>query len=141
MILKRALVEPTNCGFMLNECKADVLPDEAVGVSERRNTTERKIADPNPCQIVARGRCTLGSRRAAHERCDDTCAQEPDATGQHDFLLTLDQPQSAVPNPASLVPLPRHQLWCAGAPETPVDGRPRVAAASHCPVHTRAESD
>ena len=47
MVLKRALVEPTNRGFMLNEGKADVLPDEAVGASEGRHTTERKIADPN----------------------------------------------------------------------------------------------
>jgi hypothetical protein len=49
MIPKRALVEPTNRGFMLNEGKADVLPDEAVGASEGRHTTERKIADPNAC--------------------------------------------------------------------------------------------
>ena len=48
MVLKRALVEPTNRGFMLNEGKADVLQDEAVGAGERWHTTERKIADPNP---------------------------------------------------------------------------------------------
>ena len=47
MVLKRASVEPTNRGFMLNEGKTDVLPDEAVGAGEGRYTTERKIADPN----------------------------------------------------------------------------------------------
>lgn len=54
MVLNRALVESTNRGFMLNEGKAHVLPDEAVGASERRNATERKIADPNTCQFAAR---------------------------------------------------------------------------------------
>jgi hypothetical protein len=84
MVLNRALVESTNRGFMLNEGKADVLPDEAVGASERRNATERKIADPNTCQIAARRRCTLGGRRAAHEGCDNPCAQEPDPIEPHD---------------------------------------------------------
>src|SRR4029077_2967270 len=84
MVLNRALVESTNRGFMLNEGKADVLPDEAVGASERRNATERKIADPNTCQIAARRRCTLGGRRAAHEGSDNPCAQEPDPTEPHD---------------------------------------------------------
>src|ERR1700687_2150720 len=60
MVLKRALVEPTNRGFMRNEGEADVLPDEAVGASEGRHTTERKTADPNACQIAARRRCALG---------------------------------------------------------------------------------
>jgi hypothetical protein len=84
MVLNRALVESTNRGFMLNEGKADILPDEAAGASERRNATERKIADPNTCQIAARRRCTLGGRRAAHEGCDNPCAQEPDPTEPHD---------------------------------------------------------
>lgn len=84
MVLKRALVEPTNRGLMLNEGKADVLPDEAVGTGEGRHTTERKIADPYARQIAARRQCTLGSRRAAHERCDNPCAQEPDPTEPHD---------------------------------------------------------
>jgi hypothetical protein len=78
------LVEPTNRGFMLNEGKADVLPDEAVGASEGRHTTERKIADPNAHQIAVRRRCTLRGRRAAHERCHNPCAQEPDPTEPHD---------------------------------------------------------
>jgi len=84
MVLKRALVEPTNRGFMLNEGKADVLPDEAVGASEGRHTTKRKIADPNACQIAARRWGTLGGRGAAHERCDNPCAQEPAPTEPHD---------------------------------------------------------
>jgi hypothetical protein len=56
MVLKRALVEPTDRGFMLNEGKTDVLPNEAVGASEGRHTTERKIADPVPvrrdCRVL-----------------------------------------------------------------------------------------
>jgi hypothetical protein len=84
MVLNRALVESTNRGFMLNEGKADVLPDEAVGASEGRHTTERKIADPNACQIAAGRRCTLGGRSAAHEASDNPCTQEPDPTEPHD---------------------------------------------------------
>jgi hypothetical protein len=84
MVLKRASVEPTNGGFMLNEGKADVLPDEAVGAGTGRHTTERKIADPNARQVAAWRRCTLGGRRAAHERCDNPCAEEPYPPAPHD---------------------------------------------------------
>src|ERR1700738_2629936 len=84
MVLERASVEPTNGGLMLNEGKADVLPDEAVGAGQGRHATERKIADPNARQIAARRGCTLHGRRAAHQSCDNPCAQEPDPTAPHD---------------------------------------------------------
>ena len=61
MVLERASVEPTNGGLMLNEGKADVLPDEAVGAGQVRLATERKIADPNARQIAARRGCIAGN--------------------------------------------------------------------------------
>jgi hypothetical protein len=84
MVLKRALVEPTDRGLMLNEGKTDVLPNEAVGASEGRHTTERKIADPNAWQIAARRRYTLGGRSAAHEGCDNPSTQEAAPAEPHD---------------------------------------------------------
>jgi hypothetical protein len=50
MVPKRALVEPSNRGVMLNESEADVLAVEALGAGKGRHAADGKIADPNAGQ-------------------------------------------------------------------------------------------